>query len=131
MGFFPTYMALLGPTRLFIFGKSSHIHCFCVINIKKFPPTYTPLKDLHVIRAPSEMMKRNRTLREVGVSKVTLKKSHKLILLIMPVFVKSIKTKQYYLLFRVEFYYESVFLAFYLYILKFRISMTLVVEYQF
>ena len=26
--FFLTYMALLGPTRLFIFGKSCHLHVF-------------------------------------------------------------------------------------------------------
>ena len=28
LGFFTTYMALLGPTRLFIFGKSCHLHGF-------------------------------------------------------------------------------------------------------
>ena len=35
-------MALLGPTRLFIFGKSSHLHCFLRNKYQK-SPTYTPL----------------------------------------------------------------------------------------
>ena len=42
MGFFPTYMALLGPTRLFIFGKSCHLHCFLLSKYQKIP-TYMPL----------------------------------------------------------------------------------------
>ena len=40
--FFPTYLALLGPTRLFIFGKNSHLHCFLRDKYKK-NPTYTAL----------------------------------------------------------------------------------------
>ena len=45
LGFFPTYMVLLGPTRLFIFGKSCHPQGFLlIVNIKKIPPTsYKPL----------------------------------------------------------------------------------------
>ena len=42
LGFFPTYMALLGPTRLFIFGKSCHLHGFLLSKCQKIP-TYTPL----------------------------------------------------------------------------------------
>ena len=38
--FFSTYIALLGPTRLSIFGKSlTYYTVFYIINIKKFPPT--------------------------------------------------------------------------------------------
>ena len=40
--FFPTNMALLGTTRLFIFGKSSHLYCFLRNKYQKIP-TYTPL----------------------------------------------------------------------------------------
>ena len=41
--FLCTNMALLGPsTRLFIFGKSSHLHCFLCNKYQKIP-TYTPL----------------------------------------------------------------------------------------
>ena len=40
--FFPTYMALLGPTRLFIFGKRCHLHSFLLSKYKKIP-TYMPL----------------------------------------------------------------------------------------
>ena len=40
--FFPTYLALLGPTRLFIFGKNSHLHCFLRDKYEKIP-TYMPL----------------------------------------------------------------------------------------
>ena len=32
----------LGPTRLFIFGKSCHLHCFLLSKYQKIP-TYTPL----------------------------------------------------------------------------------------
>ena len=32
-------MALLGPTRLFIFGKVATYTVFYLVNIKKFPPT--------------------------------------------------------------------------------------------
>ena len=46
-GIFPTYMAILGPTRLFIFGKSSHLHCFLRNKYQK-SPTYTPLITLNV-----------------------------------------------------------------------------------
>ena len=42
LGFFPTYMALLGPTRLFIFGKRCHLHGFLLIKYQK-NPTYMPL----------------------------------------------------------------------------------------
>ena len=35
-------MALLGPTRLFIFGKSCHLHCFLLSKYQKIP-TYMPL----------------------------------------------------------------------------------------
>ena len=42
MGFFPTYMALLGPTRLFIFGKSCLLHGFLLSKYRKIP-TYMPL----------------------------------------------------------------------------------------
>ena len=37
--FFPTYMALLGPTRLFTFAKSSqsHLHCFLCNKYQKIP----------------------------------------------------------------------------------------------
>ena len=42
MGFFPTYMALLGPTRLFIFGKSCHLQGFLLSKYQKIP-TYMPL----------------------------------------------------------------------------------------
>ena len=35
-------MALLGPTRLFIFGESCHLHGFLLNKYKK-NPTYTPL----------------------------------------------------------------------------------------
>ena len=42
LGFFPTYMALLGPTRLFIFGKSCHLHGFLLSKYQKIP-TYMPL----------------------------------------------------------------------------------------
>ena len=41
-GIFPTYVVLLGPTRLFIFGKSSNLHCFLRNEYQK-NPTYTPL----------------------------------------------------------------------------------------
>ena len=44
----PTYMALLEPTRLSIFGKSSQEHCFLYNKYQKIP-TYT------VIRAPEEL----------------------------------------------------------------------------
>ena len=42
MEFFPTYMALLGPTRLFIFGKSCHFQVFLLTKYQKIP-TYMPL----------------------------------------------------------------------------------------
>ena len=35
-------MAVLGPTRLFDFGKNSHLNCFLRNKYKK-NPTYTPL----------------------------------------------------------------------------------------
>ena len=35
-------MALLGPTRLFIFGKSCHLHGFLLSKYQKIP-TYMPL----------------------------------------------------------------------------------------
>ena len=35
-------MALLGPTRLFIFGKRCHLHGFLLIKYQK-NPTYMPL----------------------------------------------------------------------------------------
>ena len=35
-------MALLGPTRLFIFGKSCHLYRFLLNKYQKIP-TYTPL----------------------------------------------------------------------------------------
>ena len=35
-------MALLGPTRLLIFGKSCHLHSFLLSKYKKIP-TYMPL----------------------------------------------------------------------------------------
>ena len=41
-GIFPTYVVLLGPIRLFIFGKSSNLHCFLRNEYQK-NPTYTPL----------------------------------------------------------------------------------------
>ena len=55
-------MALLGPTRLFIFGKSCHLHCFLLSKYQKIP-TYMPLlgptrllisekRSYTVIRAP-------------------------------------------------------------------------------
>ena len=40
--FLITYMALLGPTRLFIFGKSCHLHGFLLSKYWKIP-TYMPL----------------------------------------------------------------------------------------
>ena len=63
MELFPTYMALSGPTRLFIFGEISHLHCFLRNRYQKIP-TCMPLlrptrlliseKKAHqaVIRAP-------------------------------------------------------------------------------
>ena len=36
------YIALLRPSRLFIFGESSHLHCF-LRNEYQTIPTYTPL----------------------------------------------------------------------------------------
>ena len=42
-GIFTTYMALLGPTRLFIFGKSSHLHALFLRNKNQKIPTYMPL----------------------------------------------------------------------------------------
>ena len=35
-------MALLGPTRLFVFGKSCHLHSFLLSKHQKIP-TYMPL----------------------------------------------------------------------------------------
>ena len=37
LGFLPTYMALLGPTRLFIFGKSCPLHGFLLNKYQKIP----------------------------------------------------------------------------------------------
>ena len=48
-------MALLGPTRLFIFGKSCHLHGFLLSKYQKIP-TYTPLlgpTHLLFLRKPS------------------------------------------------------------------------------
>ena len=41
-GFFPTYMALLGPTRLLILGKVPNYTFFLRNEYQKYP-TYTPL----------------------------------------------------------------------------------------
>ena len=39
--FFLPIMVLFGPTRLFIFGKSSHLHCFSRNKYKKIPTYMT------------------------------------------------------------------------------------------
>ena len=56
-------MALLGPTRLFIFGKSSHLHWFLrnkyqknpnlhVYQFLRNPSTYTVIRAPHLLGTP-------------------------------------------------------------------------------
>ena len=61
--FFPTYMVLLRPTRLFIFGKSFHLHCFLCNKYQKIP-TYTPLLRRENLLPPTYMVIRAPCLLE-------------------------------------------------------------------
>ena len=48
-------MVLLGPTHLFIFGKSSQEHCFLHNKYKKIP-TYTVIRAPRLLGTPEQLL---------------------------------------------------------------------------